>query len=68
MAEEYTDWQDEEVKVVRNIHGYCSIWPAHKANPNGWEDVGQSGKKGECLAFIKEHCDENAYWVEGEGE
>ena len=59
MSEEYRDWQDETVKVVKNHENYCSIWPADKENAPGWEDVGISGNKEECLAYITEHCDEN---------
>jgi MbtH protein len=61
MSDEYRDWQDETVKVVKNMEGYCSIWPADKENPAGWEDVGVCGTKAECLTYIKENCDENAY-------
>ncbi len=59
MSEEYRDWQDETVKVVKNHENYCSIWPAEKENANGWEDVGVSGPKEECLQYIQDHCDEN---------
>ncbi|MFV1964539.1 MAG: MbtH family NRPS accessory protein [Pirellulaceae bacterium] len=57
MSEEYRDWQDETVKVVKNHEGICSIWPAERDNAPGWEEVGISGTKDECLAHIKEHCD-----------
>lgn len=59
MAEEYQDWQDEPVKVVKNHENVCSIWPADRQNPSGWEDVGVSGTKAECLEFVKAHCDGN---------
>lgn len=59
MSEEYTDWQDEEVKLVKNQDGICSIWPADRKNAPGWEDVGISGEKAECLEYVKEHCDSN---------
>jgi uncharacterized protein YbdZ (MbtH family) len=57
MAEEYRDWQDGVVKVVKNREGICSIWPAERDNAPGWEDVGISGSKEECLSFIRQHCD-----------
>jgi MbtH protein len=41
-------------KVVVNGEEQYSIWPSHKENPLGWTDVGKSGLKAECLAFIKE--------------
>lgn len=41
-------------KVVINHEEQYSIWPAEKANPLGWHDVGRTGKKQECLEFIKQ--------------
>lgn len=41
-------------KVVVNHEEQYSIWPADKDNPPGWNDVGKSGHKPECLAYIKE--------------
>ena len=41
-------------KVVVNHQGQYSIWSAHRENPLGWRDVGKSGSKPECLAYIKE--------------
>ncbi len=59
MSEEYPDWQDGRVKVVKNTDNVCSIWPADRENALGWEDVGYAGSKAECLEYIKEHCDGN---------
>lgn len=59
MSEEYTDWQDGTVKIVKNQDGICSIWPADRQNAPGWEDVGISGSKAECLEYVMEHCDPN---------
>jgi MbtH protein len=39
-------------KVVVNDQQQHSIWPAGQENPLGWEDVGISGSKEECLAYI----------------
>jgi MbtH protein len=51
-------WEDREdttiYKVVVNHEEQYSIWPAHRENPLGWNDVGKSGNKEECLAYIKE--------------
>ncbi len=58
MADEYPDWQDEPVKVVRNHEGICSIWPAERNNAPGWYDVGFSGDKEACMAYVDEHCDD----------
>jgi MbtH protein len=41
-------------KVVVNADEQYSIWPAEKPNPLGWTDVGKSGTKSECLAYIEE--------------
>jgi MbtH protein len=41
-------------KVVVNHEEQYSIWPADHENPLGWREVGKSGLKAECLAYIKE--------------
>lgn len=41
-------------KVVVNHEEQYSIWPADRENPLGWDDVGKSGTKEECLVYIKE--------------
>jgi uncharacterized protein YbdZ (MbtH family) len=41
-------------KVVVNHEEQYSIWPEYKENPLGWRDVGKSGPKAECLAYIEE--------------
>ena len=68
MSDEYHDWQDEAVKVVRNHEDVCSIWPADRTSPPGWEDVGFSGAKRECLEHIKTNCDGNCRWVGPQSE
>jgi MbtH protein len=40
--------------VVVNHEEQYSIWPAHREIPLGWRDVGKSGLKAECLAYIEE--------------
>jgi uncharacterized protein YbdZ (MbtH family) len=57
MSEEYPDWQDGPLKVVKNGERVCSIWPADRANAPGWEDVGFSGSREECLDYVTKHCD-----------
>ena len=51
-------WEDSEdstiYKVVVNDEEQYSIWPADRELPLGWHDVGKSGTKEECLAYIKE--------------
>ncbi len=41
-------------KVVVNHEEQYSIWPASRENPAGWRDVGKSGPKEDCLAYIGE--------------
>jgi uncharacterized protein YbdZ (MbtH family) len=49
------DREDTAVyKVVVNHEEQYSIWPDYKEMPLGWKDVGKSGLKPECLAYIKE--------------
>lgn len=40
-------------EVVMNDEGQYSIWLANKSLPLGWRKMGVSGKKPECLEFIK---------------
>lgn len=40
--------------VVVNHEEQYSIWPADSLLPSGWKEVGKSGTKAECLAFINE--------------
>ena len=51
-------WENEEdmtiYSVVVNHEEQYSIWPEYKAIPKGWQAVGKTGKKEECLAYIKE--------------
>jgi MbtH protein len=39
-------------RVVINPEEQYSIWPAHRAIPDGWRDAGFSGKRAQCLAHI----------------
>jgi len=49
------DQEDTTIyKVVVNHEEQYSIWPADRENALGWKDVGKSGLKEECLAYIKE--------------
>jgi MbtH protein len=49
------DGEDQRIyKVVVNHEEQYSIWPADRENALGWSDVGKSGPKAECLAYIKE--------------
>ena len=40
-------------KVVVNHEEQYSIWFSDREPPLGWREVGKSGPKGECLAYIK---------------
>jgi MbtH protein len=41
-------------EVVVNHEEQYSIWPVDRENPLGWREVGKTGPKAECLAYIKE--------------
>ncbi len=41
-------------RVVVNHEEQYSIWPEWKEIPAGWRAVGPTGKKDECLAYIKD--------------
>jgi uncharacterized protein YbdZ (MbtH family) len=50
-----SDKEDTTIyKVVVNHEEQYSIWPDYKEMPLGWNGVGKSGLKAECLAYIKE--------------
>jgi MbtH protein len=53
MNMEYQEKQ-EQYKVLVNHEEQYSIWPFYKEVPLGWNDVGKTGSKSECLAYIKE--------------
>lgn len=40
--------------VVVNHEEQYSIWPEGRENALGWSNVGKSGFKAECLAYINE--------------
>lgn len=44
----------QSFKVVVNHEGQYSIWPAQRTNAVGWKDVGPTGTKEECLAYIEQ--------------
>jgi MbtH protein len=49
------DGQDETTyTVVVNHEEQYSIWPADNELPLGWQLVGKSGSKTECLEYIEE--------------
>jgi MbtH protein len=51
----WDDKDDDRVyKVVVNAEQQYSIWPLERENPLGWSEVGKSGSKADCLAYIKE--------------
>ncbi len=40
--------------VVVNHEEQYSIWPQDREIPAGWNEAGKSGRKDECLAWIKD--------------
>lgn len=56
---DYDQEDTREYRVVKSIKGYISIWLAYKEVPKGWNEVGKTGVKAECLKYIKENFPEN---------
>ncbi len=51
----FEDENDDAIyNVVINHEEQYSIWPANRELPLGWNKVGFSGKKSECLDYIEE--------------
>ena len=50
----YEEEDNTIYKVVKNHEEQYSIWPENRENALGWEDVGKTGLKPECLEYIKE--------------
>jgi MbtH protein len=48
------DKDNVRYKVVVNHEEQYSIWSADREPPLGWREVGITGPKAECLAYIKE--------------
>lgn len=49
-----TEQNDQTIyKVVINHEEQYSIWWSDRENPLGWQDVGKSGTKQECLDYIE---------------
>lgn len=47
------DGELDRYRVVINAEEQYSIWPVDLGNPLGWRDVGVTGTREECLAYIK---------------
>jgi MbtH protein len=43
-----------QYRVVINTEEQYSIWPLHRDMPAGWEAIGKTGTKQECLSYIEE--------------
>ncbi|GAA0984764.1 MbtH family protein [Acrocarpospora macrocephala] len=50
----FEDDDDREYTVVINHEEQYSIWPTRRVIPDGWSEVGKSGLKADCLAYIEE--------------
>lgn len=48
------DREDITFKVLVNHEEQYSIWPDYKAVPAGWREVGKSGPKADCLAYVEQ--------------
>ena len=49
-----TENYEQLYRVVINHEEQYSIWPVDRENAPGWRDVGPSGTKEVCLAYIEE--------------
>jgi len=52
---ETTHRQESTYTVVINKEEQYSIWLSHKEIPLGWEEVGVTGNKSECLEYINKN-------------
>jgi MbtH protein len=51
----YEDTEDTTIyNVVVDEEERYSIYPDYREIPSGWKAVGKSGRKAECLEYIKE--------------
>jgi len=39
-------------KILINDEGQYSIWPAGQKAPDGWKEIGPTGSKAECSAYV----------------
>lgn len=46
------DPADIQFHVVVNAEQQYSIWPEYKAMPAGWQEIGISGDRQACLAYV----------------
>lgn len=44
---------ERRYRVVINDEDQYSIWPADRAMPPGWRDIGTTGTREECLTHIE---------------
>ncbi len=45
--------EDAVFRVLVNQEQQYSIWPEYKTIPGAWSDVGVSGDKKACLAYVE---------------
>ncbi len=50
----FMEKNDLTFEVLVNDEGQYSIWLEGRMRPEGWKDVGVSGCKDNCLAYIDE--------------
>jgi MbtH protein len=46
---------DLTYRVLVNAEGQHSLWPAFRPTPAGWNEVGPTGSRETCLAWIETH-------------
>lgn len=42
-------------KILINEEGQYSIWPAGQKAPAGWREIGPTGTKADCVAYVDAH-------------
>jgi MbtH protein len=46
---------DREYRVLVNIEGRHSLWPAHLVVPEGWDVAYGPALRADCLAFVEDN-------------
>jgi MbtH protein len=47
------DAEGSEFRVLVNEYGQHSLWPAFRAAPAGWAEIGPTGDRKHCLDWIE---------------
>ena len=53
MSGQNSGFEDGDLRVVVNQEEQYSIWPVDRDLPSGWQEIGFTGRKKDCLEHIK---------------